>query len=147
MTDGSPAGGAARTRADTSRSGSSCSTYDQLSSHRGVRDTVHYRPSAQAPMNTSGSMRILGTGDTPEWMSVLHRSRQHDFHHLPQYHRVAESLGEGTAAFFVYSEDDHLIGLPLLLRPADPLGDSPWYDATSVYGYAGPVTSGDSIPS
>src|SRR5262245_1961186 len=91
-------------------------------------------------------MRILGTEDTAQWLAVLERSLQHDFHHLPQYHRVAEQRGEGTAQLFVYREDDSTIALPLLLRPIDPLAPDGWHDATSVYGYAGPVASRDSLP-
>lgn len=97
-------------------------------------------------MNASGSMRILGTDDTAEWLAVIEQSRQHDFHHLPQYHRVAEKRGEGTAQLFVYREDDTTIALPLLLRPIDPLAPDGWHDATSVYGYSGPLASRDSLP-
>ena len=94
----------------------------------------------------SGSMRILGTDDAAEWLAALERSRQHDFHHLPQYHRVAEQRGEGKAHLFVFCEDDCTIALPLLMRPVDPLEPEGWQDATSVYGYAGPVTSHETLP-
>ena len=97
-------------------------------------------------MKPSGSMRILGTNDTAEWLAVLGRSRQHDFHHLPQYHRVAEQRGEGVAQLFVYCEDGCTIALPLLLRPVDPAQPGGWQDATSVYGYGGPVASCDTLP-
>lgn len=97
-------------------------------------------------MNTSGSMRVLGTDDIAEWLAVLGRSRQHDFHHLPQYHRVAEQRGEGTAQLFVYREDDSTLALPLLLRPIDLAESDGWRDATSVYGYSGPLASCDSLP-
>lgn len=97
-------------------------------------------------MRSSGSMRILGTNDTAEWRAVLGRSRQHDFHQLPQYHRVAEQRGEGVAQLFVYGEDDCTIALPLLLRPVDPAEPGGWYDATSVYGYGGPVASHETLP-
>ena len=97
-------------------------------------------------MKSSGLMRILGTEDTAEWLAVLERARQRDFHHLPQYHRVAEQRGEGVARLFVYCEDDCTIALPFLLRPVDPAEPEGWHDATSVYGYAGPVTSHDTLP-
>ncbi len=97
-------------------------------------------------MTSASSMRILGTNDTAEWLAVLGRSRQHDFHQLPQYHRVAEQRGEGTAQLFVYCENDCTIALPLLLRPVDPAEPEGWQDATSVYGYGGPVSSHDTLP-
>ena len=62
-------------------------------------------------------VRILRTGDSDEWMAILKEAWQYDFHHLPQYHRVAERHGEGIAHLFVYREGVHMIALPLLLRP------------------------------
>ena len=97
-------------------------------------------------MISTGSMRILGTNDTAEWLAVLGQSRQHDFHQLPEYHRLAEQRGEGVAQLFVYGEDDCTIALPLLLRPVDPAEPDGWHDATSVYGYGGPVASHGTLP-
>jgi carbamoylphosphate synthase large subunit len=91
-------------------------------------------------------LQILGTRDAAEWNAVLSKTRQYDFHHLPQYHRMAEQIGEGTARLFVYSENGYTIALPLLLQPVDPNEPDGWQDATSVYGYAGPVASDDSPP-
>jgi hypothetical protein len=98
-------------------------------------------------MSCAGTLRVLGTDDNAEWLAVLGRSQQHDFHHLPQYHRVAEHRGAGTAQLFVYCEDDATIAFPLLLRPVDPAEPQGWQDATSVYGYGGPVASADTPPS
>jgi hypothetical protein len=91
-------------------------------------------------------MTVLQTVDSDEWLSVLARCRQHDFHHLPQYHRVAEQRGEGQANFFVYREGEYTIGFPLLLRPVQAGNSEGWQDATSVYGYGGPVASHDAMP-
>jgi hypothetical protein len=79
-------------------------------------------------------------------MEVLRRSRQHDVYHLPWYHAQAERYGEGTSRLFVHEEGGHLIALPLLLRSlrsVPRLDGAPagWQDATSVYGYAGPLSS------
>jgi hypothetical protein len=98
-------------------------------------------------MSASGSLSVMGTSERSTWLEVLERSRQHDLYQLPQYHRVAEQHGEGTARLFVYREAGYTIGLPLLLRPIDPGDQDGWHDATSVYGYAGPVASHDSVPS
>jgi hypothetical protein len=51
-----------------------------------------------------------------------------------------------VARLFVYGEDDCTIALPLLLRPIDPREPDGWYDATSVYGYGGPVASHETLP-
>ena len=45
---------------------------------------------------------------------VLERVTQHDFYHLPQYHRVEERRLKATAHLFTYCEGDYLIALPLL---------------------------------
>jgi hypothetical protein len=86
-------------------------------------------------------MEICGIGDRRRWESVLGNVVMHDFHHLREYHRVAELRGEGVAQLFAYREGGYLIALPLLLRPIEG-----WQDATSVYGYAGPVASHEQIP-
>lgn len=98
---------------------------------------------------------VLTCHDTSEWMRVLSRCGFHDFYHLPQYHVLAEESGDGHAHLFHYSEGEHTIALPLLLRPLEDAlvglnGSGPlareWVDATSVYGYAGPLCSAAEIP-
>lgn len=91
-------------------------------------------------------MQVLGTTQHEEWMGVLGRTAQHDFYHLPSYHQIAEQSGEGTAHLFVHAEGSHLIALPLLLRPLPGGAGAEWSDATSVYGYAGPVASHAELP-
>ena len=84
-----------------------------------------------------------------EWMRVLERCAPYDFYHLPQYHALAETFGEGTPRLFVYTEGAYTIALPLLLRDLDGFLDLPLgnlQDATSVYGYVGPVCSHSEIP-
>ncbi len=84
-------------------------------------------------------------------MGVLKNSVQHDFHHLPEYHALSEAHGEGCAYLFVYEEAPYFIAVPLLLRPAAAVSGleqagQGWLDATSVYGYSGPITSHTDIP-
>lgn len=43
---------------------------------------------------------------------------------------------------FTYAEDDYLIAFPLLLRPID---GEPYTNATSVYGYGGPIVSDQAV--
>ena len=94
----------------------------------------------------AAAFTALGTDREAEWTGVLAQSVQHDFHHLAAYHRLAEHRGEGTAVLFTYREHGYLVALPLLLRPVD--GDDPvgLQDATSVYGYGGPLASHERIP-
>jgi len=91
-----------------------------------------------------GSLRILRAEQVDEWQAVLNRTEQYDFFHLPGYHQLAEKRGEGSARLFVYEEGDYLVALPLLIRPIEAVPGLEktgrgYYDATSVYGYAGPV--------
>jgi pyridoxal phosphate-dependent aminotransferase EpsN len=68
-----------------------------------------------------------------------------DFYYFPQYHRVEERRLEARAQLFTYSEGDYLITLPLLLRSAGQALTG-WNDATSVYGYGGPIASHERMP-
>ncbi|MDQ6859630.1 MAG: GNAT family N-acetyltransferase [Verrucomicrobiota bacterium] len=97
-------------------------------------------------MKKASSLRILGTRDAVAWLAVLQRAQQHDFHHLPQYHAVAEEQGEGEAQLFVFEEGEHIVALPLLLRAINPEDQAGWFDATSVYGYGGPIASQADVP-
>ena len=97
------------------------------------------------------SIDVLTTREGGSWMKVLERCVTYDFYHLPQYHVLAEEAGEGEAQMFFYTEGDYAIALPLLLRTvegarfSEPAGTC-WRDATSVYGYAGPLCSHPDIP-
>jgi carbamoyl-phosphate synthase large subunit len=115
-------------------------------SDNGTCDAVEQAQAGVSP-RTKRIIQSLGTRDAPEWNAVLSKTRQRDFHYLPQYHRMAEHRGEGTARLFVYSENGYTIALPLLLQPVDPNEPNGWRDATSVYGYSGPVASDDWVPS
>jgi hypothetical protein len=96
-------------------------------------------------------IQLLDTSHQREWLGFLAKSYQYDFYHLPQYHALAERRGEGAARLVVYQDGEHFIALPLLLRPLETIEglsktQSPHFDATSVYGYAGPVASHENIP-
>ncbi len=96
-------------------------------------------------------MRIIKTEHCDEWMRILEHSFQHDIYHTSGYHSLAEERGEGTAHLFVHEEEGYMIALPLLIREIDAMEElqeagTGWRDATSVYGYAGPVASHREIP-
>lgn len=90
--------------------------------------------------------RVLQAAQEQEWNGVLAQVAGHDFHHLAQYHRIAEERGEGRAHLFAYHDGAYTIALPLLLRPVEASGGEAWSDATSVYGYAGPLASHVGMP-
>ena len=97
-------------------------------------------------MTGHAAFTVVGAHDEAAWAGVLAQARQHDFHHLAGYHRVAELRGEGRAALFVHREREFTIALPLLIRPVDEDDPDGLQDATSVYGYAGPVASHEEVP-
>ena len=69
-----------------------------------------------------------------------------------QYHALAEEADSLASLLhlFHYAEAEHVIALPLVLRSLEDAGAgferSRWTDATSVYGYVGPVSSDTNIP-
>jgi sugar O-acyltransferase (sialic acid O-acetyltransferase NeuD family) len=89
---------------------------------------------------------VLQSAQEEEWKGVLAQMPQHDSYHLPEYHRLAEERGEGSAHLFAYRDGAYAIALPLLLRPVEVSGGEAWSDATSVYGYAGPLASHAGMP-
>lgn len=94
-------------------------------------------------------MEVLGTDRQQQWLQVLEQAVRHDWYHLPQYHHMTQESGAGEGALFVYREGKDFIALPLLLRPmnqVEGLKGSPWMDAASVYGYAGPIASDWRLP-
>jgi Acetyltransferase (GNAT) domain len=95
------------------------------------------------------NVQILKARDAAEWMRTLDRCASYDFYHLPQYHALAEEADGIGAYLFCGSEAEHVIALPLVLRSLESetgFEMSQWTDATSVYGYVGPVSSDTNIP-
>jgi hypothetical protein len=94
------------------------------------------------------SLRIIPLASRSEWTDLL--NGPHDFYHLPFYHELAQDLKQGEPGLFVYENGTYRICLPLLIRridtQVDSSGEEQWFDATSVYGYAGPVASHSHIP-
>ncbi len=78
----------------------------------------------------------------PQWRQLLDRA-PHDVYHLPEYAVVAARYEHGEPVALFAEDGGHAILLPLLIRelPAELafLGES--RDATSAYGYSGPVAT------
>jgi hypothetical protein len=96
-------------------------------------------------------MRFLTTNQREEWTRIVRRARQYDFYFLPEYHALVERRGEGEARLFVYEQAGYTIVLPLIIRtladlPGIAAWANTWRDATSVYGYSGPLCSHEDIP-
>lgn len=95
----------------------------------------------------AGRLRVIDAGDEAEWTRILGRVQRFDCYHTAGYHRLAELNGEGKAHLFVYEQGGCTVALPLLIRPIEGIsgwedGGKPYSDATSVYGYPGPVIGG-----
>ena len=89
-------------------------------------------------------VEVIGAHDRAGWMAVLSEVAQYDFYHLPEYHLMAERAGEGRGQLFVHRRGGAFIALPLLIAQCntiDGLEAVSSLDATSVYGYAGPLSS------
>ena len=75
--------------------------------------------------------------DDPAWAAFLSDAR-HDFYHLPAYASVCAAQEEGEAKAILVTDGGRSLLLPLVLRPIMRGGR----DATSPYGYPGPVVRG-----
>jgi lipid II:glycine glycyltransferase (peptidoglycan interpeptide bridge formation enzyme) len=76
--------------------------------------------------------------DQSEWNGILKEIGVYDFYHTFDYH-IIEALDNQTPMLLKYTENDVLIALPLLIRKIE---NTNYFDATSVYGYVGPISKG-----
>lgn len=98
-------------------------------------------------MRSQLSLEVMRPPEAAQWDEALAEAGPHDFHHLAAYHKLAEIRGEGEGYLLVMRTQRATIAFPLLLRkiniPSVVDASEGLKDATSVYGYAGPVASGD----
>ncbi len=83
-------------------------------------------------------MSIEVITDKKEWSNFLDDIDQYDFYHTYDYHFLSKSENE-TPALLKYTQNDILIGLPILVRN---IYNTNYKDITSVYGYSGPISKG-----
>ncbi|HYX07003.1 MAG TPA: hypothetical protein VE912_09760, partial [Bacteroidales bacterium] len=88
-------------------------------------------------MNTNKNNLEIITNPS-DWNMLLQEIGHYDFYHTFDYHSV-EMLDNEVPTLLKYTERDYIIALPLLIRK---IGNTDYYDATSVYGYAGPISKG-----
>lgn len=70
-----------------------------------------------------------------EWNAVLNQIEHYDFYHTYDYHNLSANDNE-TPILLIYNQERNTVALPFLLRRIE---GTPYFDLTSVYGYAGPV--------
>lgn len=68
------------------------------------------------------------------WDDFISSFEESDLYHTFDYHDI--SKGDGIPVLLKYCNGKACIGLPLLIRK---IPNTSFYDATSVYGYAGPL--------
>lgn len=73
-----------------------------------------------------------------KWNSTLMEIETYDTYHTFDYHAISKKQNE-TPILLKYTEDEKIIALPLLLRSIE---GTQYLDATSVYGYCGPISKG-----
>ena len=71
----------------------------------------------------------------PAWEAALSEQGAYDFYHTYDYHQISKTAKE-SPVLLSYKSRHTTILLPLLIRR---IFDSDFFDATSVYGYAGPL--------
>jgi hypothetical protein len=77
--------------------------------------------------------------DDRMWADTLGRV-EHDVYHLPEYVRIDAGLSGGTPVAFRYEEAGKVLLLPLVVRAVP---ETDLRDASSPYGYPGPVGDAD----
>jgi hypothetical protein len=84
----------------------------------------------------------LLAADDSRWRLFLERAR-HDTYHHPEYARVAAQYEGGEPFAFHVDDGDSALLMPLLVRELPPELGAPreWRDATSPYGYSGPIAT------
>ena len=80
-------------------------------------------------------LKIITANQKEEWNWYVSKSAEHDFYHTWSYHLLEKS---GEPVLFLYTNEEDFIAFPLIKRQID---DTPWFDLSSVYGYAGPISS------
>ena len=71
-----------------------------------------------------------------EWGSLINQVDNYDFYSTYDYHALSNS-DDHKHILIKYTEGNIVIGLPLVMRK---IMNTNFYDATSVYGYAGPIS-------
>ncbi|TRZ42533.1 GNAT family N-acetyltransferase [Robertkochia solimangrovi] len=82
-----------------------------------------------------GNIRIIS--DRVSWNAFLSHMNRYDAYHTYDYH-LATKRKDQEPILVAYENDDIKIGFPLLVSK---IFDTPYFDATSAYGYVGPLSN------
>jgi hypothetical protein len=96
------------------------------------------RAVVSAPSALTGTLLEVAA---PEWESTL-RTARHDFYHLPSYVALCAAEERARPSALYVSDGHRTMLLPLMIRGI-PAGG---FDATSPYGYPGPIGIGTDDP-
>ena len=83
-------------------------------------------------------IELIPKKDKSKWNSTIKKMVNHDFYFCNSYH----SNNDG-AILISFKEQNYSIALPLIIRH---IATTNYFDATSVYGYSGPLRSDRNIP-
>ncbi|WP_299252471.1 peptidoglycan bridge formation glycyltransferase FemA/FemB family protein [uncultured Aquimarina sp.] len=72
-----------------------------------------------------------------DWDHFLIGIKHYDFYHTFDYHQIAKNEND-LAVLLTYKKGDLVIGFPIVIRN---IPETTYYDATSVYGYCGPIVN------
>lgn len=108
--------------------------YDDLSS-----DETYIAPKNENVSFTGEATNKLEViTDKEKWDACIKQSNNYDFYHTYGYHHIAKYNNE-TPLLLKYTGKDFIIALPLLVRN---INGCEYKDATSAYGYVGPIVTG-----
>jgi lipid II:glycine glycyltransferase (peptidoglycan interpeptide bridge formation enzyme) len=82
---------------------------------------------------------IKAIKDKITWMTALQEIGNYDFYHTYDGHHISKKTDEEPNLLVYHCPEDHFtIALPLLIRKIE---GTDYFDASSVYGYGGPLAS------
>lgn len=112
-----------------------------LRSSASLDATIPEAPEPPKPPTTSllgpWNARFLDV-TSPRWAEILTEA-PHDFYHLPEYVALSADQEQGEARALCVEDGAGSLLLPLIIRPIPGTGR---LDATSPYGYPGPLATG-----
>ena len=89
---------------------------------------------------------VVEIANEDRWFEMLNQVGKYDIYHMPAYHSLSEQSDGGKGILITYTRDDLIVVFPLMIRmvadvPGLEVIGQGWFDAVSVYGYAGPIAS------
>ena len=78
---------------------------------------------------------IIPISQKKRWNEIIRSMSCYDFYHLADYHRLEHS---GMPLLLYFSTKEMALALPVILRSVE---GTEYMDITSIYGYAGPLSS------